>query len=196
MDLPRIFSRSTAGQAMQAEVTKSDLTVRRSLVKRRIELIADDPKGLQIAGKVRDADARVAELAAAIEHAKAARQAARAELSSHGAVRERELNLLEAELRETASPLIDLALAYLDGVWERARHTLFVGARIRRSDGSFGYSDSDVSYAAELATRVGRISAARDLTRALKLEALDDAQLARRIAEIRASIDEPAPATA
>jgi hypothetical protein len=196
MDLPRIFSRSTAGQAMAAEVTKSDLTVRRSLVKRRIELLADDPKSLELAGKLRDADARVAELGAAIEHAKAARHAARAQLQSHSAVRERELDMLEAELRETASSLIDLALAYLDGVWERARHTVFVGTKVRRSDGSLAYSDADISYAAEARSRVGRIGAAMDATRALKLEALDDAQLAKRIAELRASIDEPAPSAA
>ncbi len=181
---------------MVADVEQQDLSARRLLEKRRLELIGDDPRGTELASAERDADATIGKLAAAIEAAKAERQTLRATRVGFEAQRRGTLSNVEAELERTASPSIDLALARVDGIFEAARRTVSIAIPSRGMDGKLAHDPAAVADVLETRDRMGRIRAAREALRGLKLEAPDAAELRDRIASILGSIDRSAAAAA
>jgi hypothetical protein len=189
MELASIFGRTKVGRSMVVEADAQDLAARKDLEKRRAELLRDDARSAELARDERDADIRIIGLAAQIETAKAERQSIRAARQSRDAQRRGALSAVEAQLEAGAPSAIDRALELVDNAFERARRNTSVALRVQLPDGSMGYSQSAIDDVAETRARMGRIRAAREALRDLKLEALDAAELQARIAAIVESID-------
>ncbi len=179
---------SPEGQRLTALREADALLLRKA---KATELAAIEPESLKVLTPLRQA---TAEAAAAVEAAQAALRGAQVAygdaLNAEASARsryDRARDNLERGLRETADPRIGAFVGEMGGLFERVRQTP-ISNRGGVPDGRGGFTEV-TSNAGAVQAKLAAINAARKAAESMLLEAIDGAEVAKRLAKLRAGIE-------
>jgi hypothetical protein len=197
-----LFGREAAAKLNAFETNQAEIAKRPDLAKQRIEAVALlEREGPRLHKERAELQKKYVEIESQYQAAIAELRRKDHAIVCQTAALQHAVNQTEGRLRQSASPAID---DFLDALFEMTETTRHAGKseseKLLEDAGEserYGKLQRRVtkSYSNSTAVnaRLTAISMARDLAEALKLEALDDDQLAQRIEKIRQSI--PAAST-
>lgn len=180
------LANSDLGRKVLAEARVEELEQRRQLVAEARRLGAErERRGAESAREVEQAKGERERAEARLKGAFEAERNALSRAMSVSVSLEYGIAACEDKLRKTASPQIHELLAWIEKTFEAARGS--VAAQSSNLDWQARAAENQQLLRQHRAS-IASIFAAREAARALMLEALDEDELERRLAEIRATV--------
>jgi hypothetical protein len=183
------LNNSPLARKIEREAREKVLADRRALATRRTELVAAHQKeSPKLRRRLELAMEAAAKAQAQLRDAQQALRAAQLAVYGASATLQTDVSRVEADLRASADPSIDEAIRSLEDLWELTRRT--DPPRLQTDTNILGRTIALERFIVSPAQRLESIRTAQRALEDLKLEPLDEQQLANAIDRVRASIPE------